>query len=310
MMTSLVLAAMACWPSFSPALGIDLSEFTAPLEFVSADIYADGGTVAFVLRDADGRLLHGGFDGRMISMDDVPQPRTLFLGAPHITHPGAHSLAPGSPEERAVLDMLGEILGRDRSPGELARIAGIQSVRDLPSDVPGGLWHLLRSWHAATANPAQQRGWRVHGQVPGFAAAADTLAWFLEALASGDYPAAADLYGGPWAILEDWNPDVDPADHAALLARGCEINGLQCRPVFSIAWMARGEGGVAEFSVTFATDDGEIFLAPLPDPSLAPTDRREGKWRERMQREAAIHAFTVREVEGRRQVFGALPYGP
>jgi len=29
-----------------------------------------------------------------------------------------------------------------------------------------------------------------------------------------------------------------------------------------------------------------------------------------MQREAAVHAFTVREVEGRRQVFGALPYRP
>lgn len=153
MMTSLLIAAIACGPSLSPTHGVDLEEFTAPLEIVDARSYLDGGSVAFVLRDAEGRLLHGGFDGRMISMDHAPQPRTVFLGASHITHPGAHSLAPGSPEEQAVLDILGEVLARHRSADELARLAEIRRVQELPSDVSGGQWHLIRAWHAATARP-------------------------------------------------------------------------------------------------------------------------------------------------------------
>lgn len=58
--------------------------------------------------------------------------------------------------------------------------------------------------------------------------ARSALISFFELLNYREYEKAAALYGGEYQGLREWNPLLDPQDHAALLKNGCEINGLQC----------------------------------------------------------------------------------
>jgi hypothetical protein len=60
---------------------------------------------------------------------------------------------------------------------------------------------------------------------------------FFDALASGNYARASQLYGGDMRQLAEWNPDIrgdiygDERVRAALLQRGCTQNGLICTQV-------------------------------------------------------------------------------
>jgi hypothetical protein len=89
--------------------------------------------------------------------------------------------------------------------------------------------------------------------------ALQALTEYLAALHSGDYASAEPLYGGSYEMLEGYNPDVDPADHAQLLQRACEMNGLNCLELMN----ANLEQGNSEnefvFSVELQTDDGGLF---------------------------------------------------
>ncbi len=57
--------------------------------------------------------------------------------------------------------------------------------------------------------------------------ALQTLTDFLSLLQSKEYESAELLFGGSYDMLIGYNPDLDPADHAALLERACEVNGLK-----------------------------------------------------------------------------------
>ncbi len=86
-----------------------------------------------------------------------------------------------------------------------------------------------------------------------------TLTVFFEAVSTGRYAEAAELYGGSYEILQGWNAGVDPADGAGLLRAGCEINGLQCLPARSITGVAQLETRFT-FDVTFRYRDGGMFV--------------------------------------------------
>ncbi|MBN2387449.1 MAG: hypothetical protein JXB85_10540 [Anaerolineales bacterium] len=82
---------------------------------------------------------------------------------------------------------------------------------------------------------------------------------FFDALHQGDYAAADRLYGGSYETLRDWNPDLDPGDHAALWLAACTRNGLQCLPVRS-ANLQTQTGNTFIFIVEFSALDGALFV--------------------------------------------------
>ncbi len=86
-----------------------------------------------------------------------------------------------------------------------------------------------------------------------------TLVDFLNALHSGDYASAEALYGGSYEILIGYNPDLDPADHAALLERACEINGLNCLKLKTASLDPSISENEFIFSVELQTEDGALF---------------------------------------------------
>ena len=51
----------------------------------------------------------------------------------------------------------------------------------------------------------------------GAAEAENAIMSFFSAVSSGDYAAADDYYGGTYAALQEWNPDLDPIDLALLV---------------------------------------------------------------------------------------------
>ena len=85
---------------------------------------------------------------------------------------------------------------------------------------------------------------------------------YLTFLNQGRYEQAAELYGGAYDILTDWNPDLESDKPAALLERGCTINGLQCQPVASIMARPDSAPGKFRFDVVFSdTDDSRVELS-------------------------------------------------
>ena len=95
--------------------------------------------------------------------------------------------------------------------------------------------------------------------VSGLDQAATTLKSFLEALHSGGYDEAATLYGGGYELLQAWNPEVLPDDHAALLEHGCMINGLQCLELRQINSREQLDAHTFHFEVQFTNPDGSLF---------------------------------------------------
>ncbi len=85
------------------------------------------------------------------------------------------------------------------------------------------------------------------------------LILFFNYLSTGAYTQAADLFGGDYQPLRDFNPDIDPADLSTLWQIGCQHNGLQCLPVRS-AVLNKADGGVYTFTVEFMRPDGSTFI--------------------------------------------------
>lgn len=92
---------------------------------------------------------------------------------------------------------------------------------------------------------------------------------FFDALSSGDYVRAAQLYGGDMRQLAQWNPDIrgdiygDARVRAALLQRGCTQNGLICTPVKSTSFDTK----IGTRAYTFETEllwvHGGAFRHPV-----------------------------------------------
>jgi hypothetical protein len=93
------------------------------------------------------------------------------------------------------------------------------------------------------------------------------LTHYLSLLHKGKYVEAAKLYGGEYEVLAEWNPTIDPNDHAKLLELGCTINGLQCLPIKTIGAREDSVPGTFEFYVRFENPDGSVFVLESSDAS-------------------------------------------
>jgi hypothetical protein len=87
-----------------------------------------------------------------------------------------------------------------------------------------------------------------------------TLITFFELLNSREYERAVSLYGGGYEILRDWNPLIDPKDHAALLKNGCEVNGLRCLRIKHIVQEKYISQAKFSFVLEFMNNDGSLFV--------------------------------------------------
>jgi hypothetical protein len=100
------------------------------VRFVAAHSYWDGGTVSFVLVDAQGETFRGGFDGR-IQFEDSP-PRRCYVGNDHPTEAGSRFLQLWGPEERELVELLTTVISDTLSADELK---SLRSSSDLsPAD--------------------------------------------------------------------------------------------------------------------------------------------------------------------------------
>lgn len=98
------------------------------------------------------------------------------------------------------------------------------------------------------------------------ALAQEALVTFFDKLAAGRYAEVADYFGGDYAALIGWNPDVDQSDYATLWRNGCSINGLNCLATRSVTVVDAMTGDQYLFSVEFSTREGDKFvLRPGPD---------------------------------------------
>ena len=93
---------------------------------------------------------------------------------------------------------------------------------------------------------------------PEVAEAEKDLRAYLTFLHTGDYVAAAKLYGGDIDLLQTWNSDIPNADLPTLLESACSQNGLQCLPPRSITYRSSEVDG-HHFWVEFNNVDGTMF---------------------------------------------------
>lgn len=82
---------------------------------------------------------------------------------------------------------------------------------------------------------------------------------FLTLLHTKNYAEATPLYGGEYATLQVFNPEVDPNDRVALWTWVCEHKLLQCLEVRSTEFLYQ-EGDTFVFQVEFNNPDGSLFV--------------------------------------------------
>ncbi len=90
--------------------------------------------------------------------------------------------------------------------------------------------------------------------------ASRVLVSFFDYLSSGDYTAAAALYGGNYETLQSVNPDIDPNDYASLWNNGCQVNGFKCLPIRTINFRGVTMAGDYLFAVEFDNPDNTLFV--------------------------------------------------
>jgi hypothetical protein len=90
------------------------------------------------------------------------------------------------------------------------------------------------------------------------------LITFLNALHHKDYALAAATYGGDYAQLQDWNPDVAPTSYTTLWERGCTTNGLHCLEPRNIVFASQPGPTLFTFNVWFNSPDSPQTFA-FPD---------------------------------------------
>lgn len=103
--------------------------------------------------------------------------------------------------------------------------------------------------------------------------ASQALNRFFSELSNGNYAEAADLYGGSYEVLTNFNPDLEANDHVSLWKSGCQINGLQCLTTRTITFNQLLDSGEYVFTVEFNDPAGNQFVLEAccgEDPTTAP----------------------------------------
>jgi hypothetical protein len=91
--------------------------------------------------------------------------------------------------------------------------------------------------------------------------ALQSLVDFFEHLSAGRYEEAGHLYGGSYEVLSEYNPTLDPHDHAAMWQAACTSNGFQCLRVRSARLQEDGSAKAEyRFLVEFFTPDDQLFV--------------------------------------------------
>jgi hypothetical protein len=90
--------------------------------------------------------------------------------------------------------------------------------------------------------------------------AQEALITFLKDLHNENYKEAADLYGGTYDELINYNSSIDPTDDTALLKNACTINGFQCLEIKSIRLDKATSSGEFDFQAEFYNADGILFV--------------------------------------------------
>lgn len=127
--------------------------------------------------------------------------------------------------------------------------------------------------------------------------ARETLRAYLAALEAGRYDDADALYGGGYALLKNWNPDVPASNHIKLLSRGCNQNGLNCLALRRVVGETAISASEYNFVVELMNADGTLFVQePCCGDTTGPTIAR--------------FPFTVKQVNGKLLVQDLPPYTP
>jgi hypothetical protein len=100
----------------------------------------------------------------------------------------------------------------------------------------------------------------VPSQISSVDQARGTLLAFFNLLHLKRYEEALPLYGGDYALLQTWNPDVTPTDYISLWTNACESNGLMCLPVLHLINQPHISPTELHFLVEFMWDDGSLFV--------------------------------------------------
>jgi hypothetical protein len=116
----------------------------------------------------------------------------------------------------------------------------------VPTHTPTALTPLLPTW---TVTPAEASDLDL---------ARHTLLAFFTLLHDGRYAEAAPLYGGPYDVIEDNNPDIPKDDYAALWQAVCTHQTL-CLSVAQIVEEKAVAQDEFEFVVEFIWRDGTLF---------------------------------------------------
>jgi len=86
------------------------------------------------------------------------------------------------------------------------------------------------------------------------------LLQYFDHLHAGRYEDAVTLYGGDYQLLIDQNPEIDPADHVALLKNACTTNGFRCLKIKLAGIDRKNSPNEYVFTVQFQNDDGTLFV--------------------------------------------------
>lgn len=120
-----------------------------------------------------------------------------------------------------------------------------------------------------------------------------TLIAYLSALNEGRYAEAAQLYGGSYELLHEYNPGVAPSDKAGLLEGACTANGFVCARVHAIVDAEARSPTEFVFTVELE-ENGKVFV-------FTPPPGAEGQSRSRFP-------FTVVKADDTFLVLDLPPY--
>jgi len=85
------------------------------------------------------------------------------------------------------------------------------------------------------------------------------LRLFLQGLHDGRYQEASAYFQPDTDFLTGMNPDLSPDETAALLERGCRMNGFMCLMPGEVLAVEEAPAGLYSFTLQFRMDDGTLF---------------------------------------------------
>lgn len=90
-----------------------------------------------------------------------------------------------------------------------------------------------------------------------------TINDFYGLLNHKQYQRAAELYGGSYDVLVDYNPSIKKGDESNLLRAACRFNGFVCLDILSAELIDVNDQGEFIYEVKFANpDESEFVLGP------------------------------------------------